>query len=47
MWSVLGISILAMLIMVHLVRVRSAAYVSALVLGAPPLAALEAARALR
>lgn len=42
-WSVFGISILAMLIMVHLVRVRSAAYVSALVLGAPPLAALEAA----
>lgn len=42
-WSVLGISVVAMLIMVHLVRVRSASYVSALVLGAPPLAALEAA----
>lgn len=41
-WSVLGISVIGLMIMVYLVRVRSATYVSALILASPPLAVVEA-----
>ncbi|WP_029087965.1 DMT family transporter [Brevibacterium album] len=41
-WSVLGISLTGMLLMVHLTRSRGPVFISVLVLTAPPLAALEA-----
>ncbi|GAA2101353.1 MULTISPECIES: DMT family transporter [Brevibacterium] len=41
-WSVAGISLTGMLLMVHLTRTRGPVFVSVLVLTAPPLAALEA-----